>query len=284
MLAMEMNGRVIELQEALTLDAIDAMLSPESDVLAIRVSSYVSKELCGILSEKLLDHEKNRFQRYSFAPQLEVSKIGINFGEACINPEMNEQYFESARATDDLIRGMFSPFLSPLDKLRLDLDRIWPEGAVVARMHDKRMLSGFLRNTENGGHIPHHQDDIVEEYPRSDWKPRRELVSNVYLSVPADGDGGELEIYDYSPEYADNVHDLYAREQQDAETTTYLDASQRSEIFSKGSIVIRPQLGDLIMFIGKCVHRVHALRAGNRLTSCFHIGYIDKQQPLQCWG
>jgi predicted 2-oxoglutarate/Fe(II)-dependent dioxygenase YbiX len=281
---METNGRLIDLQNELTLDALDAMLASQSSVLAIRVSGYLPKELCLTLSEKLMDHERKRFQRYSFAPQLEVSKIGINFGEACINPEMNEQYFESARSTDDLIREMFSPFLSPLDKLRFDLDRIWPEGAVVAKMHGKRMMSGFLRNTENGGHIPHHQDDIVEEYPHADWKPQRELVSNVYLNVPADGDGGELEIYEYSPNYADDLRSTYSREQQDADTTTYLTEGQQSEIVSKGSIVIKPQTGDLIMFIGKCVHRVHGVRSGNRLTSCFHVGYIDKQQPLQCWG
>jgi hypothetical protein len=278
------KGRLIEVEKHLSLEVIDAILAPDSRILAIRISNYLSKELCATLSEKLFDHGRQKFQRYSFAPQLEVSKIGVNFGEACINPEMKEQYFESAQSTDDLIREMFSPFLSPLDKLRLDLDRIWPEGAIIARMHGKRMLSGFLRNTENGGHIPHHQDDIAEEYLEADWKPQRELVSNVYLRVPAEDDGGELEIYDYSPDYADNIHSVYAQEQQDPETTTYLTEGQQSEVNSKGSIVIKPQAGDLIMFIGKCVHRVHGVRSGNRLTSCFHVGYIDKRQPLKCWG
>ncbi len=278
------EGRLIEAKENITLDILDMILAPDSRVMAIRITGYLSKELCTTLFDRLFDHGKQKFQRYAFAPQLEFSKIGVNFGEACINKSMMGQYFESAQSTDDLIREMFSPFLSPLDKLRLDLDRIWPEGAIVARMNGERMLSGFIRNTENGGHIPHHQDDIVEEYLHADWKPQRELVSNVYLNVPADGNGGELEIYDYSPDYADNVHAVYAQEQRDAEKTTYLTEGQQSEIVSKGSIMIKPKAGDLVMFIGKCVHRVHGVRSGNRLTSCFHVGYIDRQKPLQCWG
>ncbi len=277
------QGRLIEVENNLPLDALDAILEPDSQILAIRVSGYMPRELCTTLSEQLLDRGQQRFQRYTFAQQLAVSKVGINFGEACLTPEIKERYFESARSADDLIRDMFSPFLSPLDKLRIDLDRIWPGGAMIASMHGRRMLSGFVRNTEVGGSIPHHQDDLIEEYPHADWKPQRELVSNVFLSVPVDGDGGEFEIYDYSPDYVDTAHETYNREQSDPETSTYLAEDQQSEVRSRSSIMIKPHAGDLIIFVGKYVHRVHTVKSGKRLSTCFHIGYINKQQPLQCW-
>lgn len=278
------QGRLIEVEKNLSLDVLDAIMAPDSRVLAIRISDYVPKDLCMTLSEKIMHHGRQRFRRYTFAPQIPLTKIGINFGEACLSQGMKARYFESAQSTDHLIREMFSPFLSPFDKLRIDLDRIWPGGAIIASMHGNRMLSGFVRNTEEGGSVPHHQDDLIEEYPHAEWKPQRELVSNVYLRVPADGDGGELEIYDYSPDYADTMQSTYGREQPDAESSTYLAEDQQSEIMSKSSIIIKPQAGDLILFIGKCVHRVRTVRYGNRLSTCFHIGYIDKQQPLRCWG
>jgi hypothetical protein len=276
---MEVSGRIIGLQNAVTLEALDAMLAPESDVLAIRVSNYIPKELCEKFAASIERNSPSELSAYASVPTLQVAKTGIVFGEASAKRELVDEYFDTATQTEAILRKHFSPYLGPIDKLRIDLDQLWPGGAQVARIHGKRMLSGILRSTADGGDIPPHQDDIVEEYPEVDWRPSRELVSNVYLTMP---DGGELEVYDFSPGYTDSFTSTYDGDRF-SETHQLLNESHQSELVSKSSVTLTPQVGDLIIFPGRNVHRVHTVRSGARMSTCFHIGILDRHRPLQCW-
>jgi hypothetical protein len=274
------EGRLIEVEKNISLDLIDAILAPDSQVLAIRVSNYIPKYLCEKFAASIEQNASSVLSSYASVPTLPVTKTGIMFGEASMKPELIGDYFDTAARTEATLREHFAPYVSPIDKLRTDLDQVWPGGAQVARIHGKRMLSGIVRSTADGGDIPAHQDNITEEYPDVDWQPSHELVSNVYLSMPG---GGELEIYDFSPAYADTAMATYDGDRF-SQTNELLTEDHQRDLASKSSVVMTPQVGDLILFSGRNVHRVHPVRSGARMTTCFHIGVLDRDRPLQCWA
>jgi hypothetical protein len=274
------KDRVLTLSRNFDLESFREMLQPGSPVLAIRIRDYMPKDLCEQVAGDILGRHAKSFKRNAFAPELGVAKMGLLFGEACVNPDLMDFYFTNAKDEARAIREAFMPYLGPIDKVRMDLDELWPRGAEIAEMHGKRMSSGMLRSTSIGAGLMPHQDDIVEEYPQSDWKPTVELVHNVYLSVPQEGQGGEFEVFDHAPAHADPVVEHYKDVKPGDD---YLPSSDLEGIKSAASVVIQPEAGDLILFRGKCIHKVHTVKSGSRLTSCFHIGYLDDTQPLKCW-
>lgn len=277
------DPRIVHLSRDLDLSGLKRLLDPNDSVLAIRVSDYISEDLCDTFKQKLAAAGEGRFRRYAHAPALPVTKMGATFGEACVLPEdLLDAYFDEAPATQQFYREVFLPYLSPIDKVRLDLDKLWPEGSIVPQMYGRRMLSGFVRRTELHGSIVPHQDDLLEEAPQSpDFKPTVELVHNVYLDVPNAGCGGELEVYDFGPNYREHMKET--QHVGHAKVDHLLLDSVFQQLASQPSVVLRPARGDLILFKGGNIHRVHTVKAGNRVTSCFHIGYVNNEEPLRCW-
>lgn len=277
------TDRILNLTKKLDLNSFSELLNPDSKVLALKVSKYFPEDLCVQFNERLLAQENELFSFYSHLPKSSlVTKLGPTFAEACCIPTLMNLYFEQAPKADTFIREFFFPYLSPIDRVRLDLDTLWPHGAVIGRMYGQKMRSGFIRNTLVNGDIVLHQDDLIEETPGAmDFQPKVELVNNVYLSVPPAGEGGELEIYDCSPNYANQLHELYDPTKESIEAL--VPASVVKSLALQPSVIVKPEVGDLILFKSRCVHRVHKVESGSRITSCFHIAYIDESEPLRCW-
>ena len=176
---------------------------------------------------------------------------------------MEDYYFSEAPLAIERLRQYSSPAMTPIDKLRLELDERFANGARIANFLNRKMLAGIGRITRaSHSHlsaVQPHFDALPIKYARLDVQ----LAANIYLRVP--NSGGELELWDVSPlsPYSEVPKDW------------------RSELPT--SLKIKPRLGDLIIFNCRRPHAISEFSEGDRVTVQMFIGY-EKGKSLQLWN
>ncbi|CAN0373217.1 unnamed protein product [Ectocarpus sp. 13 AM-2016] len=143
-----------------------------------------------------------------------------------------------------------SPLLGPLDKLRLELDEVWPEGASVRKNEEgkaflagvARVMRGPTRYVEGFMHV----DELAPMI-----ESRGTFSANVYLKVPPTG--GELAVW---PLAVRSRWDFYRH----AETLSHLTVQgEEGQALLRRKLppprVIKVAPGDLVVL---CVQRPHA--------------------------
>jgi len=258
----------VALREALSLEDVRQLL--DGSLLAVRISRWYSRRDCDQLCRRLLRHPG--FSRYSIAPDVGVQRIGYSWFETQSCTERVEDYFDMSVATIRELRDVCAPALTPIDRLRLELDEIWPAGAGVATMDGRKMFAGVARLFEDGHSLEPHQDVLSRETDHDfATKMRAQLTANLYLRPPRSG--GELEIWDLMPT-AEEAKALY---------TGRYDFFDRDRLPAP-SAVVRPQTGELVVMLSSRVHAVRAGTGGPRISlSCF-IGYSGDGERLAFWN
>ena len=243
-------------------------------ILAIRVTDFVPKNLCNDLSEYFLGHHD--IKNYDHDVQINgqkktlfygVKRIGypfnLTYGKSMDDP-VKKEYYDRALAGTRELRELLKTNISPIDRLRLELDELWKDGANIARFENKMMLAGI-------GRVINHKDIKNNEPPHVDSIPPDISLDGrfsgiIYLKVPSDG--GELELWDRQP-------DLTSEEKLNPEFNwrTRLDSP----------VVIRPDVGDLVLINTLLPHAVNSFSDGDRVAVQVFVGY-KTGRPLQLWS
>jgi 2OG-Fe(II) oxygenase superfamily len=268
--------KLIKIAESLIIDDLLNLLKGE--ILVLRIPNYYPLKEAAVISEKMIQQES--LQRYHRAPDVGVKRTGITFFETNGSLDMLERYYQEAPVLISQLRQVCSPYLSPIDKLRLELADIWLVGASIENVHNRRMLAGIARAFEHGFELPPHQDilyrDILDSpIPSIDIFENltTQLSSNIYLRTPETG--GELEVWDLKPSWLDQQS---IRDQE----YKYEGIIDRSSL-PPAKVVIKPEVGELILFDSGCVHAVCA-SSGSRVSMSMFIGYRSQNKPLTYWS
>lgn len=246
---------------------LSALLDGTCPVL--RIKNYFPEATCRRLAETLL--QSGIYGRYVNAP--EIGRVGQAFFECQANEEAARRYQTESVCWIRQLREAFGPTLTPIDRLRLELDEAWPAGAILGSMSGYKMFAGLARHFVLGAYAEPHQDVLHWDAPNSREAQEvvQQIAANIYLTV-AD-QGGELALWDRG----------LSREEYQRLGTPGSYGLQRDEI-GPPDIIVQPSAGDLILFDAGKIHSVEAIRDGDRVTWSAFVGYRGHARPLVVWS
>jgi len=238
--------------DVLTVDRLDAdalVALREERVAAVRVAGFCDREARERLTSLLARHPERTNYRVRWArrdeagggvlPGREFSETDSDrVGPVDTTPEGVADSTGVVAAMRE-IRSAAAPALTPIDRLRLELDEIAPRGAGLYRKDGRLSVAGVGRVMEASGELVH-----------ADAGRRNCLTANVYLRMPRAGGG--TRIWRYDGEYRQ---------------------SRQSYLFGPGEIpqsapscLVEPAEGDLVVWNPALPHAVQPFDDPPRLT------------------
>ncbi len=261
----ERQTDVISSVDILSQEMVEALIARDAPI--IRVANFVQPSTCRSIARGL---QKEGYDDYLNAPA--VGRIGMSFFETGENEELIERYFHTALPNIATLRKACAPYPCPIDVFRCVVDELWPKGANLQTLSGRKMFAGLSRNMRPGAPLLAHHDMFARLAPHAQEANDllMQMAVNVYIDVPAQG--GELL--------------MWRHEIPDAEFLRRRGDKYGMDIEPLGSpdIVVKPEVGDLIIFNARKLHAVAAGEGSDRLTlSCF-LGYRGLDRPLTFWS
>lgn len=240
----------------------------DGNAAAIRIPEFCSKKICREISGRLLKHPK----RDNFTKANEIGRIGMAHFEID-GPKANEEYHQNAISNTWALRDVFSPYLSPVDKMRLLLEEVWPAGANLESLYGKKCFVGICRIMNPAVELLAHNDRLDRDSPDSlqAHSLLGQLSACIYLQVP--DEGGGLRLWMREP-------------RSEAEYAKLKDGNYGIEMKKLGPPVhvIEPEQGDLLIFNIRKLHGVAPGKGKPRINVGAFIGYRGINQPLSYWS
>jgi hypothetical protein len=235
------------------------------DIDLIHHRGYYDPKLCEAVLPAVID----ACAAAQFDLTKEFTSVGVSMGQVAAGGDNVQRYLDTATATTRMIRQqIFAGLACPTDQLRLELDEMWPAGAMVARHEGRAMLPGVLRRMTPGGRGSPHMDrcgiPLLDRY-----RLTRRLGVNVYLEVPPPGEGGETDFWGRVGE-AEFV----------AMKADPADYGLDPDLLGPPWHSLLPEQGDLAIFDAGRLHGVREVRSGYRTSSASFVGVRGPADPL----
>lgn len=245
-----------------------------TDLLNRKILALCIPNFC---EQNVISHSQKKLNQYNIIPYVNangVSKIdiGMAYFEAD-TPEKKRQYYTTKTSSFNKIRDIFHPHLSPVDKVRLSLDEIWPKSSSLLNLGNGSMFVGLIRSMQAGDQILPHEDKLIRDDPTTKEKINYigQLAFNCYLTTPKQS--GQLDLWDLT--FDDNKYNKLS-------SGSY--GIQRKYL-PNPVISIQPKSGDLILFNSHYLHAVSVVDLGEkRISVSGFILYQGHDQPLLLWS
>ncbi|WP_019632593.1 cytochrome P450 [Actinomadura atramentaria] len=251
----------------LTADTLDALLRRR--LAAIHVRGFFPADAARAAAARALDHPE--LGNYHKAKSGSVGRVFTPHVDTAWDPERVAEYHRAAPDSTRASRALFAPYPSPIDRLRLLLEELWPGGARLLTLRGQPCFVGALRVFRPGGsQLFPHNDRIDQETDAPEIAGIREqLTANVYLATPERG--GELH--------------LWLREPTEAERAVIVEVEGlEPESVGPAALTFRPAVGDLIMFSSVLLHAVAAAADEPRVGTAAFIASRGPAEPLLYWS
>ncbi len=236
----------------------------EEKILAIRIPNFISKEICNFSAKKILDRSDKGY----FNKAKEIGRIGLAHFEVNSIEKFNE-YHDNALKNTERLRDIFDPYLSPIDKLRLKLEEVWPAGAGLEILYGRKCFVGICRIIDPSVSLLAHNDRLDRDSPDSYQAASLlgQLSANIFVQVP--DHGGGLLLWDKGPsseeEYIKLKNGKYGIQH---------------EVLGDPALTIHPTQGDLVIFNTRKYHGVAPGVGASRINVGMFIGYKGNSSPL----
>ncbi|CAL1274079.1 unnamed protein product [Larinioides sclopetarius] len=264
---------VIEATE-LTADVLKELFDDKICVLWVR--KYVPKEVCekldAFLQEKGSEPYTHEIRK---GGKVDLQYFGVNRYGFPLNStytdatgENLKKYLTLALPTIRSIRKAAAPYLTPIDKFRVELDEAWPKKANVAILNGHKVFCGI------GRIMPTSLSELSEVQPHFDAVPTsrfpniyNQFTANFYLNVP--DEGGELEIWNVPPLDITEMESFSIPE------------NWRSLL--PASMKVKPEQGDLVLFNTRRPHAITKFSGQSpRVSIQTFVGYT-KEEDIFLW-
>lgn len=259
------KSEVVAASGKLTLALLESLVSGEA--LIIRIADFIRPETCRLIASGL---QRAGYTDYLNAPT--VGRIGMSFFETGEKKEIIDHYFRTAIPNIEILREACEPYQCPVDVFRCVVDEIWPKGANLQELSGRKMFVGLSRNMRPGAPLLAHHDMFARLAPHDPEANDlvMQMAVNVYVDVPEQG--GELL--------------MWREEISDAEFLRRRGSRYGMEIEPLGvpDIVVKPRVGDLIIFNARKLHAVASGSGSDRLTVSSFLGYRGHGRPLTFWS
>lgn len=235
------------------------------EICGFRISNYCSQQQAGVLAETILKDFKRtnygvRWCCKDSKPASVEEFLELPFLESDVQRGGPTSSTESVNGIDDdplavirRMREIMSPHLTPVDRLRLELDEVAPLGARLYIMPDgSKAMAGLPRIMESSRELLH-----------ADTGRKGCLTANIYLKLP--NTGGATRIWNHRGPYEDSIGSYLFSEDEILEETA--------------SVLLEPQVGELVIWNPLSPHMVLPFDGGPRVSLQTWLKILFKGEP-----
>jgi len=242
-----------------------------NNILGTHINDYISQEICNKLIE-FINARKNKIEKYDHDEKINglivnqyygIERLGYpynkTFGKSLDSKEF-ENYYSCAKSFMKDIRSSMMPYISPIDKVRLDLDEAWGYGANISNIDGKKMYAGIIRVSDTK------LSYLSEENPHIDYLVsdkvayKGQFSAIIYIKTPKVG--GELQIW------GSNERLNFDNEWIESQPSPY---------------TVKPSACDLLIINTNKPHAIKRFSDGERIAIQCFIG-IKEDNSLSLWS
>jgi hypothetical protein len=192
-----------------------------------------------------------------------IDHIGMSLFETAFGEPERKLYFERAIPNLQRARSLWGSSRFPLDLFRALLDEASPLGANLLRIEGKPSTAGLVRVQNGGVEVLPHEDHVGRDVRDSIEAQQIEEQLTVVIPLSVGSSGGEPTIYPVRL----GMHQYDAHRLPEPHAYAVSD-----DVLPPFGVTLKPQVGDVIMWDARYIHRVSAVVGGPRTTLSFFVG------------